>query len=233
MPYAAIAAVLLTGVYILYKAVMQAIAPNDPLASSTSAILVNVLRNTFVVLGITVAARVPRLTKNTGLRAAAVGFAVLTCATYWVTAWLLPSITATGAEPVVLAGLTLPPGVTTVVLATIVIGLSYAFGAFLPSWGVTPLLMAGGLVVVGKIVAHVWTAKANEDVGALWPVFLAMAAFLYLWWLAALVLDLTVTWHWYIRGGRVLHRMDEIMGGVRGATADSGRGHALAPQVQR
>ena len=233
VPYVAIAAVLLTGVYILFKAVMQAIAPNDPAASSTGAILVNVLRNTFVVLGVTVAARVPRLTKSTGLRAGAVGFAVLTCAIYWITAWLMPSMTSTFAKPDFLAELSLPDGLTTVLLATIVIGLSYAFGAFLPSWGVTPLLMAGGLVVVGKIVAHVWTAKTNEDVGALWPVFLATAAFLYLWWLAALILDLTVTWHWYIRGGRVLHQMDEIMGGVRGAAAASDGGHTLAPQVQR
>jgi hypothetical protein len=224
VPYVAIAAVLLTGVYILFKAVMQAIEPNNPEVSRTSAILMNVLRNTFVLLGITAAARVPRLTKSMGPRAGAIGFAVLTCAVYW--------ITAPDADPVALFGLSIPPGVTTVVLAAVVIGLSYAFGACLPAWGVTPLMMAGGLVVAAKIVAHVWVAE-HEDVGALWPVFLATAAFLYLWWLAALIFDLTVTWHWYIRGGRVLHRMDEIMGGVRGAAADSGRGQTLAPQVQR
>ena len=226
VPYTAVVTLILVAVYILFKAVVQAIDPDGLLANSTRAILVQVLRNTIVVFGITVAARVPRLTKHTGMRAFAVAFAALTCAVYW--------LTAPPADPVQWFGLTLPPGVTTVVLAGIAIGLSYVFGAVYPSWGVTPLLTAGGIVVAGKVIAHLWVAE-DKEVGALWPVFLAMAAFLYLWWLAALVLDLTVTWHWYIRRGRVLHRVDEILGGVRGAasTTDAGSGHTLAPQVQR
>jgi hypothetical protein len=33
----------------------------------------------------------------------------------------------------------------------------------------------------------------------IWPVFLATAAFLYLWWLSILIFDLAFTWHRYIR----------------------------------
>ncbi len=40
---------------------------------------------------------------------------------------------------------------------------------------------------------------AAFDEGPIWPVFLAGPAFLYLWWLAILVFDLTFVWHLYIR----------------------------------
>ena len=35
--------------------------------------------------------------------------------------------------------------------------------------------------------------------GPIWPVFLAWAAFLYVWWLAIITFDLTFVWHLYIR----------------------------------
>ena len=34
-----------------------------------------------------------------------------------------------------------------------------------------------------------------------WPVVLSAAAFLYLWWLAIILFDLTFVWHRYIRQG--------------------------------
>jgi hypothetical protein len=40
--------------------------------------------------------------------------------------------------------------------------------------------------------------KALEQ-GPIWPVFVAGAAFLYLWWLAIISFDLTFIWHLYIR----------------------------------
>ncbi len=44
----------------------------------------------------------------------------------------------------------------------------------------------------------------------IWPVVLAAAAFLYLWWLAALLFDLVVAWHHYIRRSAILNRLIEI-----------------------
>jgi hypothetical protein len=35
--------------------------------------------------------------------------------------------------------------------------------------------------------------------GPIWPVFIAGAAFLYIWWLAIVTFDLTFVWHMYIR----------------------------------
>ena len=42
-------------------------------------------------------------------------------------------------------------------------------------------------------------ADAALEQGPIWPVFLAGAAFLYIWWLAIVLFDLTFVWHLYIR----------------------------------
>ncbi len=42
-----------------------------------------------------------------------------------------------------------------------------------------------------------------------WPIFLSGAAFLYLWWLAALFFDLVVVWHYYIRSSGILDRLSK------------------------
>jgi hypothetical protein len=48
--------------------------------------------------------------------------------------------------------------------------------------------------------AHMQTVtEAALDKGPIWPVFLAGAGFLYLWWLAIVLFDLTFVWHLYIR----------------------------------
>ena len=39
----------------------------------------------------------------------------------------------------------------------------------------------------------------EEDPPSIWPVAMALAGFLALWWLAALLFDLIFVWHRYIR----------------------------------
>jgi hypothetical protein len=46
--------------------------------------------------------------------------------------------------------------------------------------------------------------------GPTWPLFVAGAVFLYLWWLAALLFDLVVTWQHYIRNAAILDRLHDI-----------------------
>jgi hypothetical protein len=57
-------------------------------------------------------------------------------------------------------------------------------------------------------------SAAIQDVamGPIWPLILAGAAFLYLWWLAALVFDLAVVWHYYIRESAILDRLATATG---------------------
>jgi hypothetical protein len=90
-----------------------------------------------------------------------------------------------------------------------------------PSWGLKPLIFLGTAVVAGVVGYHLYSAKTVSDIGPIWPVFLATAAFLYLWWLAALTFDLIFVWHLHIRQARALTRMDEIIGtpwgGARGS----------------
>ena len=52
---------------------------------------------------------------------------------------------------------------------------------------------------VGDSAGMQTAASAALDQGPVWPVFLASPAFLYLWWLAILLFDLTFVWHLYIR----------------------------------
>jgi len=63
------------------------------------------------------------------------------------------------------------------------------------------LLIPGGVAVLAIVVNHLLTAPDDKH-GALWPVFLATAFFLYLWWLVALVFDLVFVWHRYIRNSK-------------------------------
>jgi hypothetical protein len=46
----------------------------------------------------------------------------------------------------------------------------------------------------------------------IWPVVLASAAFLYLWWLSALIFDLAFVWQRYVRRSEVLKRLREWKG---------------------
>ena len=78
-----------------------------------------------------------------------------------------------------------------------------------PSWGLTPLILAGTAVVAGRVGFHLWSAG---QIGPVWPVFLATAAFLYLWWLGALLFDLVFIWHLYIRNSEMLQRMERDHG---------------------
>jgi hypothetical protein len=227
VPYVGIAALHFVAVYVLFKAVVEAIAPNEPL--TTGEIFTDVARTSLVLLGITIAARMPRLTRNTWLRVASLAAAAIACAVYYQTAGT--------PEPSLVLGFSIEAGMATVILAAAVVALAYFFGAMFPLWGVTPLMLAGAVVVVGKVAWHLWIAKQASDIGPVWPVFLATAAFLYLWWLATLFFDLVVIWHWYIRHAQILARMDEILGGQRGAKRTVKAGAVApprdyAPQVQ-
>jgi hypothetical protein len=52
-----------------------------------------------------------------------------------------------------------------------------------------------GFFVIARLLVQHPPPKDTK----LWPVVLAAAAFLYLWWLAAHLFDLVFVWHRYIR----------------------------------
>ena len=66
--------------------------------------------------------------------------------------------------------------------------------------GARPLLIAGGLGAVGLMINRAVAAHQSVLTSkAFWPVALSAAAFLYLWWLAIILFDLTFVWQRYIR----------------------------------
>jgi hypothetical protein len=67
-----------------------------------------------------------------------------------------------------------------------------------------------------RAVARVAELDRQAEVyreGPVWPVVLAGLLFLYLWWLAALLFDLTFAWHRYIRHAVGLDRLKEMIEG--------------------
>jgi len=58
------------------------------------------------------------------------------------------------------------------------------------------MVVLGGL---GLCTLALVNAGRVSHTGPLWRVFAAIAAFLYLWWLAALIFDLVFVWHRYIQ----------------------------------
>ena len=65
-----------------------------------------------------------------------------------------------------------------------------------PKKGVQPLVFIGtallALIVYGLLILA-------DNRAVLWPVLVGGAFFLYLWWLAALLMDLSLVWHTYVR----------------------------------
>jgi len=56
----------------------------------------------------------------------------------------------------------------------------------------------------------VFSIHATATDAPVWPLVLAGAAFLYLWWLAALIFDLVFVWHRYIRSNTTPKLLKDI-----------------------
>jgi hypothetical protein len=238
VPYAGVAALLLVAAYVLVRAVADALNPYGFPYDSNKIIAKNIIGLAILLVGITVAARIPRLTRDKSWRVFAVIVGLLAAGVYdWsgsVGNWgnlfgfpcppsvITPVSTMAGVYGRSgsvgnlgnLFGFPCPPHVITPVLTMAVVLLVCALGALRPLWGVTPLIGVGTLAVT-LIVGDRFLNAEDGDLGPLWPVIVATVAFLYIWWLAALMFDLVFIWHLYIRHSRLLHWMDEIIGGSK------------------
>jgi hypothetical protein len=90
-------------------------------------------------------------------------------------------------------------------IAFLVLLAGYLVSRFKPDWGARALLIPGGIGTAYVLFHHVTEQTAKVSPGhhvaihELWPLFLAAAVFFYLWWLVALLFDLVFVWHRYIR----------------------------------
>jgi hypothetical protein len=108
----------------------------------------------------------------------------------------LPAISLAGQS------MTLP----VVVLLTTAVATVWSF--WRPARGVWPLLGPGGLLSLA-IMVQILRQDANDT--TLWPILLGSALFLYAWWLATLLFDLSVVWHSYVRWSRAMDAMRQMI----------------------
>jgi len=218
VPYIGVGALLFTAVFILYKALQNCLAVNGSNAEDLSkwGFYGDVFGTACLLYGVTVTARVPRLTKIQYLRwigplfyAASVGIFL----------WIVSGSHVETDAPASLLKVWLlerfnieaPIGATRVALATMLILAVWAISLLrkCQSYGLKPLLGLGFVLVVAIVASQVLKPDGNH--GPLWPLALATLGFLCLWSLAALIFDLVFVWHLYIHSSRAMRRIGEIV----------------------
>jgi hypothetical protein len=195
LPYVGVFALLCTAAFIVDKAVLMA-GGNDDTAG-----VLEIFRGTVglatLLFGVTVAARIPRLTKSPLKRLGAVMAGILSVGLCLLAWGAFDSL----AEDVVPLSST-----TLIVSSVVVIVLAWLIGTTRPAWGATPMILIGTTGVAACALKIIGTDRQ----GPIWPLFLATAVFLYLWLLAALLFDLIVVWHVYIRSSLINDKIREI-----------------------
>ena len=217
IPYILSLALLYLGVFLLRQGV-DVFVKEPPVSLRT--VVSDVAGMTLLIAGTTVAARLPRLTRAGAWEWVSWGSFIVGAAAYAVLVDLdarrrigfLPKGSALETQ---LSVHSFWPG-TLPTLITIALALGVTWIArfagrrrrtqrsvrpFL-EWllsGAKPLMLPGGAAVLAVVVCRIAGPQQHEKTGALWPLLLAGAAFLYLWWLAVLLFDLVFVWHRYIR----------------------------------
>lgn len=154
-----------------------------------------------LLMGVTVAARLPRLVKTSGWRwhgAALVAF-VAAAVPNWL--WLPGELADFLGQPFLpLAAAVGAPqhraGVAALLLATAAMAASGWIVPRHPRVARRTLIGCGALLVLIMVVGRLIEADSQAKV---WPVVLAGLAFIYLWWLGILLFDLAFVWHRYVR----------------------------------
>ncbi|MEP7325265.1 MAG: hypothetical protein ABI836_04880 [Gemmatimonadota bacterium] len=201
LPYVGVTAILMVGVFILYKAVLNA---TEPTTARNLRVMAHLIPGvTIMLLGVTVASRIPRLTHSPGWRvfAWALGLVLAVLALRIADGAHAPRFLNDFSDTHYMLG-----ALALVVVVT-------AVSALRPALGLKPLILLGTSVIA--LVVGYWVLKQGSESGAVWPVFLATALFLYLWWLAALIFDLVFVWHSQIRSSREVRTMARLAGKPR------------------
>jgi putative Mn2+ efflux pump MntP len=206
VPYVLVTTLILIGVYILYRGFDNAYEPDKPFDVQFAFCLV--VATTLLVLGATLASRVLRLTRDLKVR-------ILGALVASMLALLAVKIgERMGPGP---AFITQPSNGQYLAVTAALIIVTLCIGAKWPSLGLKPLIVLGTVTIGAFVVTGL--LKEPEKLGPIWPVFLALAAFLYLWWLAALILDLVLVWHVLVHNPARVRRSLAKMAGEPRKTA--------------
>ena len=206
-PYVGVGAILFAAVFILYKALHTCLDPK--ISPSNIEIFRNVFGMTLLLYGVTVTARIPRLTRVWYWR-------LLGPALYLFSGALYFKILEDGKAGDF--GIWLEnnfgvyrPGFSRFLVTLAVLILVALIGAFGKSrtYGFKPLIGLGGIAITALLAFQLIYDKGDR--GPVWPLIMAALGFMYLWWLGALIFDLIFVWHHYIRWSVALKRMCKIV----------------------
>lgn len=215
-PYALVGALMFLAVYFLYTPVATTLGAEQ----SSRVTFGNLTGLTLLLAGMTAAVRIPRVTQSKPWWLGAGLFFLVALGVYPilvapVTQELINNALAFLALPIVriyAQNMTLP----LLVLLTTVAATVWSYKK--PARGVWPLLVPGALVAFAIVVQ---TLRQDVSETKLWPILLGSAAFLYLWWLATLLFDLSVVWHSYVRWSSAMDAMRQM---IKTPEAPSGPG---------
>jgi hypothetical protein len=193
VPYLIPALLLFTGVLLIFRGVRTFLDP----AGADKDLLLDTLKNATgywaLFAGLTLAARIPRLTRSWWAWGASYAMFVTGLAAYiqlvdpWLQMWLTDYVGGTMGLAIIAC--------LTVLIAQLV-GLRY------PRFGAKTLILPGFLIVLAVVGSRIYVSLSASfgDRGSLWGMLLGAVAFLYLWWLAVVMFDLIFVWHHYVRG---------------------------------
>lgn len=198
IPYVLTFLLHVAAVYLLYKGVSSSI---QEFSFSLGRAFLELLALSVFFTCATMAARVPRLTKETRSRVTVVivSFALAAASVYFL------NVIARSVGGVVLPEF-LEPRFNNIeprdigIAATSVVGLLIVLSSWAtprkPRYGRRVLISLGGLLVSYIAVRICIDSGSDRN---LWPAVVGGIGFVYFWWLAILIFDLTFIWHRYIR----------------------------------
>ncbi len=197
LPYIAAFLPLLAGVYLLYCSL------DDTAAFGENGGIIG--RNSFFIAlllaGVTVLSRVVRLTKLHWLRFLATLF-------YLATTGLFTLCVSKGARESIGKGLTALLPISNDYLALVTASLFIAIcGLYSRRYSLIPLLLPG-FIAVAWVLA--WILFQCDEVYAVGSLLVTTIGFFCLWWLSAIIFDLSFIWHAYIRNNRAVDKLHEM-----------------------
>ena len=194
-PYVLCYFLLCGGTYILYRNLHPLLQTDNSGKEAFMDVVGAVCGIAALLSGITVASRIPRLIPFgmwhlISLAVFAVGATLYLCvpdsvqhhlgACFWASS--LADMNATDLDRRVVIG-----------AAALIAIVSLVISAYKPKWGMKPLIVLASIATIRIAVVLLDGNKIT-----VWPIALSMAAFIYIWWLAALIFDLVFVWHRYI-----------------------------------
>ena len=210
LPYVGVLAILYLAVFVLFKALSTYLDLKGSSHENDGFIFRHVANLTVLVLGVTVATRIPRITWSRKWRVGGVVvFGLLAAACLWLFPLESKSEHTLRNWLSNLTSLLLPAGSIRPLVATLIMLLTSWLSARRPTWGLVPLLLLGTAAILSFVVYQALQHPENE--APMWPIFPATAMFFYLWWLAALIFDLVFVWHVQIRQDQAMATIDKMV----------------------